>query len=72
MLLQYIKNKPFPVEDHQHCDKEADEEDDGNRNKDHSVEDVFISCGVKHLLVTEFLCRYKIGIETERKNSEDV
>lgn len=40
---------PFLVEDDQHWDQEADEEDDGDRNKDHSVEGICISCWVKHV-----------------------
>lgn len=35
---------PFLVEDHQHGDEKADDENDGDGNKDHGVEDVFISC----------------------------
>lgn len=39
---------PFPVENNQSRDQKADEEDDGDRDKDHGVENVFISCLVKH------------------------
>ena len=53
VLYTYNHNKlthiPFPVEDHQHCDEKADEENDSDGNEDHSIEDILISCRVKHI-----------------------
>lgn len=41
------KHTPFSVENHQHWTQQADEENNDDGNKDHSVEDIFISCWVK-------------------------
>lgn len=40
-------HKPFPVENNHHSNQKADEDDDGDGNEDHGVEDIFISCWVE-------------------------